>query len=721
MVSTFDMTNTPVLVKQYSYQNDDGKSSGILTYKDQSSVFVDNLNWFDGGTNSTTTTTSGYRGYYDEYVRYSKVREMITGKEKNDYYFTDLISNPDSTATKVHSSTSPPNTGPDLQGKLPLKVNKSNERGKLYKLVKYDDGMFALLTQKIKYTNFLSGANPVNEISSTCTTCKISDDRYYVEAKASLWASNPSNPSQLHYLGYYQYQPVLPYLPIAIETTEALPYQDFNGNSYTGGKLINREKYLKYNKNYLYWHPYSIETSENLPYEWNLPYNPPVYNGKIITKTYYPQDIIRNNSACITGNCPSDNDLVGGKLSVYKYMTDNNIVLPVIEGVLNKNNKVKLEENVYAKNAETGNFVKLNKRRASLLDSNFTLDNPASANVEEKESMELYDNFGNLLQSRNSNGIPTTTLYGYKQTLPIAEIKGATYSQVMSAYNLDPASNTSYLQLDIVSKSNLDTNEAAEGDLVSALDNFRLKPELKDFQISTFVYDPLIGIKSLTDANGKRQTYKYDGLNRPKKVVDMDGNLLKTYDYNFAPQRFYNDALYTSYKRSNCGPDSEGGMHGYIVPENKYFSTISKADANQKAQNEADINGAAEANIYGLCYTKSLCPFTIANNFVLLSSNVYSYYSNTNVVFKVTFRGYPINASYWNNEIKIGQMSGTCVPSVQRTVTNYVEPPGGVFGDTPANRTWNIRIDTAGNVYIKLISGSVGNNSANPLKFEFEY
>jgi len=95
--------------------------------------------------------------------------------------------------------------------------------------------------------------------------------------------------------------------------------------------------------------------------------------------------------------------------------------------------------------------------------------------------------------------------------------------------------------------------------------------------------------------------------------------------------------------------------------------------------------------------------------------------NNYNVVFKLSFRNYPINASYWNNEIQIAQIGGSCVPSVERTISNYVEPPGGYFGDTPANRTWRVRIDNAGRVYVKLLSGSVGNNSANPLKFEFEY
>ncbi|WP_263601480.1 RHS repeat protein [Chryseobacterium sp. PET-29] len=717
MIQTFDNTNTQIGLKKYEYKNDDGTSSGILIYKDQTSVFVDDLNWFNSG---TTTTSNSFKGYYDEYVRYSRVREEITGKEKNDYYFTDLITNPDSIATKVHSSNNNPSAPQIAQSKLPLKVNKNNERGKLYKMVKHNNDMLGVLVKNIRYTNFLKNAYPLNELSDNCTDCRISDSRYFVEAKAALWAPNLNNPSQLEYIGYYQYQPVLPYLPIAIETTEQIPYQTVAGNP-VGSKLFNSEKYIKYNTKYLYWHPYEIETTENLSHDWNLPGNPPVYNGKIASRTYYPQDIIRANTACITGNCPPDNNAVGGKFSIYKYMANQNLVMPVIEARVNASNKTALEEEIYSKDAATGNLVMPTRRRTSLLDSNFSLDNVAAATVEDKETMELYDNLGNLLQSRSSNGIPNTTIYGYNQTLPIAEVKGATYSQVMQAFNLDPVNNTSYLDLEIVKKSNLDKNETAEADLHLELDKFRTKPELKDFQIETFAYDPLIGVKSVTDANGVKSSYQYDALNRPKKVFDANGDPIKTFDYNFAPTRYYNSYLIKTLYRNNCGSNAHGGLHLYFVPENKYFSTVSQADAEQMAENEAATVGQVEANTYGLCYPKSQCSLTMANNFVSLGSEVYSYMNNYNVVFKLSFRNYPINASYWNNEIQIAQIGGSCVPSVERTISNYVEPPGGYFGDTPANRTWRVRIDNAGRVYVKLLSGSVGNNSANPLKFEFEY
>jgi hypothetical protein len=63
------------------------------------------------------------------------------------------------------------------------------------------------------------------------------------------------------------------------------------------------------------------------------------------------------------------------------------------------------------------------------------------------------------------------------------------------------------------------------------IDELRLYP--KDAQMSTFTYDPLIGITSQCDVANKITYYEYDGLNRLKDVKDQDGNIIKTYDYHY--------------------------------------------------------------------------------------------------------------------------------------------------------------------------------------------
>lgn len=137
---------------------------------------------------------------------------------------------------------------------------------------------------------------------------------------------------------------------------------------------------------------------------------------------------------------------------------------------------------------------------------------------------DIYDTKGNLLQYTTKSGIATVIIWGYNQTQPIAKIEGATYVQVQ---NLAGA---------IITASNNDaTDPTKEGLLLTALDNFRKEPTLANYQISTYTYNPLIGITSVTPPSGIREVYKYDTANRLQSIVDTDGKILKEYKYNYKP------------------------------------------------------------------------------------------------------------------------------------------------------------------------------------------
>lgn len=53
-------------------------------------------------------------------------------------------------------------------------------------------------------------------------------------------------------------------------------------------------------------------------------------------------------------------------------------------------------------------------------------------------------------------------------------------------------------------------------------------------QTTTYDYFPLIGVKEVTDLNGLKTTYKYDGLGRLLDIKDNFGKLVKSYQYNYA-------------------------------------------------------------------------------------------------------------------------------------------------------------------------------------------
>ena len=63
-------------------------------------------------------------------------------------------------------------------------------------------------------------------------------------------------------------------------------------------------------------------------------------------------------------------------------------------------------------------------------------------------------------------------------------------------------------------------------------DDIRVYPA--DAQMTSYTYDPLIGMTSQTDAKNFSTHYKYDALGRLAVVTDKDNNILKQYQYHYA-------------------------------------------------------------------------------------------------------------------------------------------------------------------------------------------
>ena len=64
------------------------------------------------------------------------------------------------------------------------------------------------------------------------------------------------------------------------------------------------------------------------------------------------------------------------------------------------------------------------------------------------------------------------------------------------------------------------------------LDNLRNVTSLSGAHITTYKYEPLIGIIEATAPNGVTTYYKYDSFNRLQTIVDHDGNVVESYEYH---------------------------------------------------------------------------------------------------------------------------------------------------------------------------------------------
>lgn len=162
--------------------------------------------------------------------------------------------------------------------------------------------------------------------------------------------------------------------------------------------------------------------------------------------------------------------------------------------------------------------------------SSIIATNPNDGSIQTTEKYEAFDVYGNLRQmtSRISevtgDGVSSVVIWGYNQTLPIAKIEGAKLSDIGN------------LADDIIAKSNADINSSAETTLINALDTFRNNPALKNFAITTYTHDPLIGMTTATPPSGMRETYLYDQNGRLKSTLNVNGNIIKEYKYNTKPQ-----------------------------------------------------------------------------------------------------------------------------------------------------------------------------------------
>lgn len=146
----------------------------------------------------------------------------------------------------------------------------------------------------------------------------------------------------------------------------------------------------------------------------------------------------------------------------------------------------------------------------------------------------------------------------------------------------------------------------------ATIDELRLYPS--DALMTSYTYKPLVGITSLTDPKAQTTYYEYNNFNKLKNIKDLDGNILKSFDNNYInidniiPSTvFFNEEKTVSVAKQ-CPIGQTGSLVPYTVPENKYTSFISQADANQLAQNDIDLNAQNNANNLGNCTLTPIRP-----------------------------------------------------------------------------------------------------------------
>lgn len=147
----------------------------------------------------------------------------------------------------------------------------------------------------------------------------------------------------------------------------------------------------------------------------------------------------------------------------------------------------------------------------------------SSNKLQDRLQFHSYYTNGNIKEVSKDDGVKIVYIWGYNEQYPIAKIENFKSSQITSTIQNNINA--------VISASNSDTNSATENTLRSALAT--LRNSVPNSMMTSYTYDPLIGVTSITDASGYTSYYDYDDFNRLQYVKNKDGEVIEENRYNY--------------------------------------------------------------------------------------------------------------------------------------------------------------------------------------------
>ncbi|MBL4605150.1 MAG: RHS repeat protein [Flavobacteriaceae bacterium] len=288
----------------------------------------------------------------------------------------------------------------------------------------------------------------------------------------------------------------------------------YNFYEHVFGKYLLKEKNTK---EYFVENGVALQKEQTENYEYNSNYLPSQTtvtksNGEeIVSNTYYATDVLPTFTGASGSFTLSD-------ASYSNLNTQNKITTPVVSHTYNKVGST-LELLSTVRNIFTTDNLALPKKVQT-----YKGDLTLFTSLEDRIIYHDYYANGNVQEVSKVDGTHVVYIWGYHQSVPIAKIENATYSQV-----------SSYVaNLQTLSDADNDRTQGSvgnEGLLRTALNN--LRAALPDAMVTTITYDSAIGTTSMTDPRGNVIYYEYDNFNRLVFVKDKDGNIVSENQYHY--------------------------------------------------------------------------------------------------------------------------------------------------------------------------------------------
>lgn len=192
------------------------------------------------------------------------------------------------------------------------------------------------------------------------------------------------------------------------------------------------------------------------------------------------------------------------------------------------------------------------------------------ARYKAKVLFSQYDVHGNILEQQKADDVKQSYKWGYDEQYPIAEVINAPVKDIFYTSFEDAEGNSTvgnsktgnysrtggYIKMltgltngsytltywkKAANSWNFQTvpvavnNNSYEINISGQVDEVRFHP--KTAQMTTYTYNPLIGITSQSDVRNRISYYEYDDFQRLKLIRDHDGNILKTFEYKYRQQQ----------------------------------------------------------------------------------------------------------------------------------------------------------------------------------------
>lgn len=186
--------------------------------------------------------------------------------------------------------------------------------------------------------------------------------------------------------------------------------------------------------------------------------------------------------------------------------------LSAIEGGVTK--LIKKRKNTFTSYTDKYRDAAYNTRVFLLTGSSFAMN---GGSLESRLSYTYNNKCDRISITKDTEKV--TYLWAYNYMYPVAEIRGATYSDLV----------TWGLSTNISNLATMTTTANVSSALASIRSSLASRPVL----MTSYTYDPLIGITSTTAPNGTKTTYTYDVMGRLLNVKNHGDSIIRKNSYNY--------------------------------------------------------------------------------------------------------------------------------------------------------------------------------------------